>query len=446
MAYDHWTECVKPDKYSGPFLGSTAMVLGIFAAILAGIFDPGAVPLTLILTAIGYCRWWLYGRLVCLGGDQCIIGLALGVYNQSTQDILGKFDTDYGVNILPAPSQMGDQISAVVATNAVQGHLLGDQGATTTTPSNPSQAQIAAMYAQHDNLGFAGEPESYDDLTGTVGVDAGQGVLSAAQATALGIDPKPARWQPGFVYVNGDKVLDSNGGVQFCVSAQPGLTASSEPDWPKFTLPPGQHTTDNQVTWEAGGTPGVGTMEVEFEGAGVWDLYVALLILTPFAVAAAIPGVGLFLFLLLLLIGLIIGAAVALTANATPAQDDPSIGDIHPGKDVLFVMGRWIYDTAHEGWNELHPVLLCQKVGDQIEAADVVAGDPWANRPELADPMQLQDLLGRWCALAKDGQRPDTKQEQQKPQNGWGVHPTVDGCDPGGDPPRGGEGGLTHLG
>ena len=43
-------------------------------------------------------------------------------------------------------------------------------------------------------------------------------------------------------------------------------------------------------------------------------------------------------------------------------DDDKNTGTIYPGQDVLVVMGTWIYDSAHAGWNELHPVLHCQRV------------------------------------------------------------------------------------
>jgi hypothetical protein len=449
MAYDHWTECVTPDKYSGPFLWSAGMDVGLIASIVVGLFDPGAGVLGLILIAIGYCRWWLYGRLVCLGGDQCVIGLALGVYSQTNQTGLGKFDTDYGVNILPAPSTMKDSISDVATTNSVQGHLLADQGSATTTPVNPAQAQIDAMYAGHDNLGFTGEPESYEDLTGTLGQDAGQGVLSQAEATALLIAPTPAAWQKSFVYVGGDRVVDAYGVVQVSTKLQPGLTGKSAPNWPKRAVP-GALTTDNQVTWESEGAPGVGTIEVEFEGAGVWDLYQALLIAAPIAAAAAvvgaIPGIGWLIMLLLILAALIVagvGAAIGLGDTATPAQDDPSIGVIHPGQDILFVMGRWIYDSAHTGWNELHPVLLCQKLGT-VDHSAVAAGNPWVSHPEFGNPAELARVRDTMCALAKDGRRPPTTVNQTKPEHLWTLHPSVDGCQPG-DAPHDGNGDPIHL-
>jgi hypothetical protein len=31
--------------------------------------------------------------------------------------------------------------------------------------------------------------------------------------------------------------------------------------------------------------------------------------------------------------------------------------------DILVVKGTWVYDSAHEGWNEIHPILHCQRIG-----------------------------------------------------------------------------------
>lgn len=441
MAYDSWTNCVKPKDYSGPFVGAP-LVAGIFAAILAGIFDPSAVELTLILTAIGYCRWWLYGRLVCLGSDECLIGLALGVYSQHNQDIMGKLDTDYGVNILPAPSPMlRNDFATVVSTNTVQGFLLADQGST-TTPANPLQADIAAMYASFGNLGFTGEPESYEDLTGTVGEGGGQGVLSPQQASSLYLWPTPSEWQPNWHYPTDDMIVDAHGVLQQATGG--GTSGSSTPDWPKRPVG-GQLVHDGSVTWmSTGAPPGVGTMEVEFEGRGVYDAYIGLLLASIVAAAAAvvgaIPGVGWLLAVILGLIAAIFaalgGIIVGLFDNASPDRDDPSLGTIHPGKDVLFVLGRWIYDSAHTGWNELHPVLHCQKIGTVTDIED-----PWTGQDEFSDEAKLIALRDDLCALAKDAKSPQTQQQQAESSNDWSVHPSVDGCSGDG---KISEGELTH--
>lgn len=33
------------------------------------------------------------------------------------------------------------------------------------------------------------------------------------------------------------------------------------------------------------------------------------------------------------------------------------------GADILVVKGSWVYDSAHEGWNEIHPIKHCQTIG-----------------------------------------------------------------------------------
>jgi hypothetical protein len=430
MAYGQYTSCVAPSDYSGQFIGSALFWVALLAALFTIWIDPGTGLLALIGGGILYCRWWLYGRLVCLDGNRCMIGLALGVYNQSTQAGIGKFDTDYGVQILPAPSLMSDTLQDVIASNTLQGYLLADQRS--ATPPNPSQAQMLTMYSNYSDLGFTGEPESYEDLTGQAGVGSGQGVLTPSQASDLGFFPAPDQWQPNNFYLPGALVVDSNGCVQACTTFSSGLSGGSAPNWSETI---GGLTTDNAIQWSCEGAPGAGTLEVEFEGAGVYDLYIALLAATPVmaaaAVACAIPFVGWIVCAILIAIALLIvgiGAAIGLSANTTPADADPAIGVIHPGQDVLFVMGRWIFDSGHQGWNELHPVLHCQNIGT-VQKTDVVSGNPWVD-PIYSDPAQLQKKLEGMCGLATEAGDPATKNNQTKPENGWIFHPLVDGCAP----------------
>src|SRR5271154_4602433 len=129
MSFSFHTECVAPSKYSGPFIGSGGMTAAIVGMIIAAILAPGAVALIAILGAIGYCRWWLFGRLVCLGGDSiCIIGLPIGVYSQANQvGFLGKFDTDFSADMVLAPSLLTESVQDVARNNPLQGHMIQDQ-------------------------------------------------------------------------------------------------------------------------------------------------------------------------------------------------------------------------------------------------------------------------------------------------------------------------------
>ena len=45
---------------------------------------------------------------------------------------------------------------------------------------------------------------------------------------------------------------------------------------------------------------------------------------------------------------------------------DPKKGtrgdEVTPGEDILFVRCDWVFDTAHDGCNEIHPIKDCQSV------------------------------------------------------------------------------------
>jgi hypothetical protein len=534
MAYTQHTECVAPSSYSGPYLGSAAMVATIIAAIVALLLDPGALVLTGIIGGIGYCRWWLYGRLVCLGGNRCIIGLVMGVYGQANQvGFLGKFDTDYSADILLAPSLLTDSIQDVADKNKVQGHMIQDQRYV-DDPMNPLQGDLVTMYQNYSNLSFQGETESPADVVGAAGQNdqdnnlniAGQGVLTPAQGDSLGLVAPgalnaqglvvPNEWQANTFHIPGDQISDGNGNLQMCTSYSEGLSGATQPAWTgivsitawsiavaeptvvtftannslvagnavvlsgfrnsiflngqiatvlatglsptefqaKFTpvkvgseletgsgtdsgsaLTLGSLTMDNAIQWSSQGPPpgGVGTFEVEFEGSGVWDLYQALLVASVpagiGAVVCVIPVIGWIACLILSLIALaIIGIGMLIAQTDSSPDVTVSGGVIHPGQDVLFVMGRWILDSAHTGWNELHPVISAQKVGT-VSHTNVVTGNPWTGT-EFLDPVRLKIKLDSMCGLTHEAGSAQTVSDQAQPQNQWTIHPLIDGCTP----------------
>jgi len=84
--------------------------------------------------------------------------------------------------------------------------------------------------------------------------------------------------------------------------------------------------------------------------------------------------VAVFLALLVLLIMLLAFVIGKYASAGSPADVNPHIGDLHaieldanqkplPGADIIYVRGTWVYDSLHEGWNEIHPVKACTKVG-----------------------------------------------------------------------------------
>jgi hypothetical protein len=214
-------------------------------------------------------------------------------------------------------------------------------------------------------------------------------------------------------------------------------------------------------------------LHCEFEGAGIIDLLhsaeAALAFATAAAVACAVPVIGWFACLVLSLIAAIIAIAGffgAIGDRAKPNVYDPVTGknsdELHSGSDILFVKGTWVFDTFHEGWNELHPVKECYRIAtasfvrpdvidwDAAIASYMVAIGRWkwdpaqlpALKPLKLDgppkPQDWTDWVGFWCDHVGTTSDPLTVAGQAQPVNQWVVHPAVDGCDPGGggDPTR----------
>jgi hypothetical protein len=280
--YNHYTRCVAPDNYSGPYFGTSGFawaIVGSIALIFVGIFfDPGLVTIGAISIGLAYCHWWLYGRLVCLGGNKCLIGLVVDIDTQQDQGGgFGQLDTDVSLNLLLAPDLFrgtSDPNWAVNASvnNPIQGEIIG------TT--------LASLGFTEYPFPLPGEP-----VTGaTINEHDGFQLLSPAEATALDL-PNPDAWHTGIAYNVGDKVLDSNHNVQQCTYTPPDVVSGPNP--PTWATLPGQFTFDGPeglMQWYCDGPLCLPTVEVEFEGAGVWELYRALQIAMGFAGAGTVIG------------------------------------------------------------------------------------------------------------------------------------------------------------
>ena len=452
QVWNTFTECVQPADYSGKYLGTlgfwAALVGSIGMAVLGYFFNPGLMPLGFLAMGIAYCEWWLYGRLICLGGNRCCIGLVLDVDTQADQtDVMGKLDTDVSFNLLLAPDPfVGNNdpnwLADETNQNPVQGALIN-----TSIPS-----------VNGYNFPLAGEPVA----TSTVVSHDGISVISQQQANMLNM-PNPDGWQAGVNYNVGDKVLDGNNNIQTCTSNPGTVSGPAAPNWATGV---GDETADGpglMLEWTCNGPlPLLPSLEVEFEGAGVWDVYQALKVAVPIAMVAtafgiisdlapiaavfcAIPYIGWIICAIIAIAWVVSAVLAAASAGAAAGglaagwSDDSAdmdvnanLGVIHPGSDVVFVLGRWVYDSAHSGWNELHPVLFCQKI-NSVSNSDLVAGTPWASIPSL-QAANIQTTLQQHCGLATTAIATATITAQAQPENGWVLHPLVDGCTP--PPPR----------
>jgi|SRR5580700_2173304 hypothetical protein len=359
MSYRQYTKCVDIGSFVGftwvqyVFLGGAAVAAAALALLLGGAFVP-ALMIGVLSAIIAYCLWWLYDRLICLGGDVCAVGFVLTAEPPSDKSGLDSFDTDFSINLVLAPTLVGATRSEVEGS-APLGVLVQE----TTDISNYSFAGY--------QLPFSGN-------------------LVTALSTG-----------------------DPHGG---------------------------QFTTD--------------CLHVEFEGGGVYDLlqscYAALALAIAAAAVCAIPVFGWIACLVLsVLSGLITLAGIinALNDTANPTDVNGNIIPVHAaelpdgsGADILLVKGTWVYDSAHSGWNEIHPIKQCQKIGAMIDQgwSTIQVGTP--NDPQFHNIPDINAYVANWCALTATVILPGTVASQQLPQNQWIFHPLIDGCQsPGQGPP-----------
>src|SRR5947209_7436037 len=108
MAYRQYTKCIAAKNHVGKQYAQVLIAAALAALPLA--FGAGVIPGVLIVACgaiIAYCRWWLYDRLVCLGGDVCALGWILKIEPPSAKSGLDKFDTDYSINLVLLPHLEG---------------------------------------------------------------------------------------------------------------------------------------------------------------------------------------------------------------------------------------------------------------------------------------------------------------------------------------------------
>jgi hypothetical protein len=339
MAYNQKTKCVDAANYNSmnQYVQATiqALLAAGIAALIAGVASmPWCIPFTLTIGGavwlIAYCQWWLYGRLICLGGDQTVVGMLVSAEPPGNKSFPDSLDTDFSINLLLPPNPPG--VDQATAENSVPyGFLMKGQPAT-------------------NNIGLLCPGES--------ATDQGTGVKSAILHAEF----------------------EGNGVYDTMIGAQIGL------------------------------------------GLAVASLIACLAIPPPWG--PIIAGILALLAWLAMLLGILFG----LGDEGDPTDVDPSLGTLHTndaanggiGADLLAVMGTWVFDTAHEGWNEIHPIKLCEKVGTWTGT--------W--------PADINDQIKHWETAVKDATSPTTGAGQKDPQHHWGVHPDVDGCGPnGGQPP-----------
>jgi len=165
----------------------------------------------------------------------------------------------------------------------------------------------------------------------------------------------------------------------------PGSTLAEEQAGPQGVLMVNQHASLPFVP-EGAGDPWNGTpiMHIEIEGTrmksvcaggSVGALVGAAVGAAVFAACAAALGwtlIGLlFCLIVALVVALVIGAAGAgigyLAGSEASPSDAGETREISENDCVAF-RGRWIYDSGHDGWNEIHAVMRIMKLDEDCLA------------------------------------------------------------------------------
>lgn len=165
-------------------------------------------------------------------------------------------------------------------------------------------------------------------------------------------------------------------------------------------------------------------LHCEFEGAGNYNLMLGAEAALGIAIAALIACISLpfpagLVLALLALLALIIGALLGNSDLGSPGDvvggelhtNNDANGGYGAGADILYVQGTWVYDPLHEGWNEIHPIKVCTKIG-------VWDGD-WSSTP---------DIILRLRQGFDTARAPATLANQAKAEHQWRLHPELDGC------------------
>jgi hypothetical protein len=176
-------------------------------------------------------------------------------------------------------------------------------------------------------------------------------------------------------------------------------------------------------------------LHAEFEGAGNYQLMqisegmLGMAILLFIACLFAPFPVDLIIALFIAL-GFLLGAiASKFVRPGSPSDTNPDLPELHTnitepdgrvrGADILYLEGTWVYDSLHEGWNEIHPIKVCTKCGTW-------EGD-WVDFDCGGTP----DIILRLQGAFQEARANVTQTNQTRPEHQWHYHPVLDGCDTG---------------
>jgi hypothetical protein len=390
--FPSWTKCCNPADYRGMPVGAM-VAIGTLGAIMGTIVGLGSISASgasgflailsalapgvaiflaaLCVAAIAFCNWWLYVRLICLGGDRSSIGaiyhLEKPVATANPFDIVDA-DTDFSFNLLLWQFVPQNSLPQTFVDNQWSPTAFSDLG-TEWTSLPPLVPPTVAFSQVSEEVNLIVAQQSMASLGLGFG---GQNIEQADKP-----DPLPANSSSQYFLMH-------------CEIEGPGMH-------------------DLLIL-----------------------LSVMAAVLVAAAFVYAIPVVGPILswiMIALALLAFLIGGPAITHDDASPPSVGGWGGSFNPYEtasdpnglvDLAYVFGRWVYDSLHAGAesNELHPVHYMIKIGCATQG-DLTKGI-W--------PPDLGELQQKYDAEFGVINSPTTIEIQKLPENQWTVHPLLDGC------------------
>jgi hypothetical protein len=126
-------------------------------------------------------------------------------------------------------------------------------------------------------------------------------------------------------------------------------------------------------------------------------------------------------------VGYLVGTLVIGGSKGSPADVGES-GTIEAG-DHVAIIGDWIYDSAHDGWHELHPVKALLKLRCPTDVPGIDPEYPDSPESKLAKEKfclaYLVSQLETICHLMTQRNDPAVTGAQDDPRNQWLTHPRL---------------------
>jgi hypothetical protein len=86
-----------------------------------------------------------------------------------------------------------------------------------------------------------------------------------------------------------------------------------------------------------------------------------------------------------------------------------------------------VYDSLHDGWNEIHAIHACQKIG-RFDPDHPTQWPALFNGMPINTPDAVRAARDYWCDAIGKAEEAEDGGSRDDPAQNWVVHPLVDGC------------------